>query len=155
MGNMGDYINIYEDETGIILEIPLERDGSLLQSTLSSRIPGALTLRYKVHESDLWNGIVSDEEYLFPPDGGWGSRTYFCVYDYDVVSKKFMNSINIPLRGYGVCEKDGSHNPASGYCPPQSNTQYVFPDDKPLNGNTRNENTAGNGIHPERAVRQE
>ncbi|KAG5889548.1 hypothetical protein JTB14_024956 [Gonioctena quinquepunctata] len=76
-----EYLQVAEDEGEEPIELPSEDDGTLLLSTLSAQFPGASGLKYKAPESKTFRGVRLNEGRLHsPPDGGWGSHVYYCVF---------------------------------------------------------------------------
>ncbi|XP_023019444.1 TAR DNA-binding protein 43 [Leptinotarsa decemlineata] len=76
-----EYLQVAEDENEEPIELPIEDDGTLLLSTLAAQYPGASGLKYKTSESKSFRGVRLSEGRLHPPpDGGWGSEVFYCVF---------------------------------------------------------------------------
>lgn len=77
---MSTYLRVSEEEGEEPIELPSEDDGTLLLSTLSAQFPGTCGLKYRNVESGTMRGVRLTEGRLHPPDGGWGSNVFFCVF---------------------------------------------------------------------------
>ncbi|CAG9854288.1 unnamed protein product [Phyllotreta striolata] len=76
-----EYLQVAEDEGEEPIELPTEDDGTLLLSTLSAQFPGSSGLKYKNPETKTFRGVRLSEGRLHPPpDGGWGSQVFYCVF---------------------------------------------------------------------------
>lgn len=76
-----EYLQVAEDEGEEPIELPSEDDGTLLLSTLSAQFPGSSGLKYRNPESKSFRGVRLSEGRLHPPpDGGWGSQIFYCVF---------------------------------------------------------------------------
>ncbi|XP_066153872.1 TAR DNA-binding protein 43-like isoform X2 [Euwallacea fornicatus] len=76
-----EYLQVAEDEGEEPIELPTEDDGTLLLSTLAAQFPGASGLKYRNPENKSVRGVrLSDGRLHPPPDGGWGSHIYYCVF---------------------------------------------------------------------------
>lgn len=76
-----EYLQVAEDEGEEPIELPSEDDGTLLLSTLSAQFPGSSGLKYRNPESKTFRGVrLSDGRLHPPPDGGWGSQIFYCVF---------------------------------------------------------------------------
>ncbi|KAJ8950753.1 hypothetical protein NQ318_011246 [Aromia moschata] len=76
-----EYLQVAEDEGEEPIELPTEDDGTLLLSTLSAQFPGSSGLKYRNPESKSFRGVRLSEGRLHPPpDGGWGSQIFYCVF---------------------------------------------------------------------------
>lgn len=76
-----EYLQVAEDEGEEPIELPTEDDGTLLLSTLSAQFPGAVGLKFKAPESKTYRGVrLTDGRLHPPPDGGWGSQIFYCVF---------------------------------------------------------------------------
>lgn len=73
------YVQVSEDENDEPIELPVEDDGTLLLSTLLAQYPGASGLKYKT-ESRATRGVRLNEGRLHPPEIGWGTVTFYCVF---------------------------------------------------------------------------
>lgn len=76
-----EYLQVAEDEGEEPIELPSEDDGTLLLSTLVGQFPGASGLKYRNPESKTFRGVrLTDGRLHPPPDGGWGSQIFYCVF---------------------------------------------------------------------------
>lgn len=76
-----EYLQVAEDEGEEPIELPTEDDGTLLLSTLSAQFPGSSGLKYRNPESRAMRGVrLSDGRLHPPPDIGWGTQVFFCVF---------------------------------------------------------------------------
>jgi len=57
------------------MELPREKDGTVLLSTVQAQYPNAIGLKYK-SSSGGWRGIRAETNVLDPPAGGWGEGVY-------------------------------------------------------------------------------
>ncbi len=62
-----------------VTELPLEDDNTLLLSTVCATFANAIGLKYR-HESGSLRGLRLANERFSPPEEGWSSVTFFCVY---------------------------------------------------------------------------
>lgn len=58
------------------MELPSEKDGTLLLSTVNAQFPNATGLAYK-SDSGGWRGIRIEDNIMNPPDGGWSDHVYY------------------------------------------------------------------------------
>lgn len=77
---MSSYIQVSEVEGEEPIELPTEDDGTLLLSTLAAQFPGTCGLKYRNPESRALRGVRLVEGRLHPPENGWGSVVYYCVF---------------------------------------------------------------------------
>lgn len=77
---MSSYIQVSEVEGEEPIELPTEDDGTLLLSTLAAQFPGTCGLKYRNSESRVLRGVRLVEGRLHPPENGWGSVVYYCVF---------------------------------------------------------------------------
>ncbi|XP_018565988.1 TAR DNA-binding protein 43 isoform X3 [Anoplophora glabripennis] len=76
-----EYLQVAEDEGEEPIELPSEDDGTLLLSTLAAQFPGSSGLKYRNPESKSFRGVRLSEGRLHPPpEGGWGSQVFYCVF---------------------------------------------------------------------------
>ena len=74
---MEDFVLITALEGGECIEVDVEDDGTLTTSSIQSQFGrDAIGLRYKNPATGNWRGVKADGDHLFPPKGGWSSRTY-------------------------------------------------------------------------------
>ncbi|XP_031330084.1 TAR DNA-binding protein 43-like isoform X2 [Photinus pyralis] len=76
-----EYLQVAEDEGEEPIELPTEDDGTLLLSTLSAQFPGSCGLKYRNPDSRAMRGVrLSDGRLHPPPEIGWGSQIFYCVF---------------------------------------------------------------------------
>jgi len=77
---MPAWIAISEKEGADPEELPTERDGSLLLTSLTNLYPNVTTLKYR-GPSMVWRIVRCIDGILTPPedDGSWGSHVYVCI----------------------------------------------------------------------------
>lgn len=73
------YIQVSEDEAEEPIELPGEPDGSLLLTTVTAQFPNACGLKYRNPDTGAFRGVRLLEGRLHAPEGGWGSRVFYCV----------------------------------------------------------------------------
>merc|ERR1712080_724638 len=70
------FINVVaKDGSDDIMELPREKDGTVLLSTVQAQFPSAIGLKYK-SPSGGWRGIRVENNVLHAPHGGWGDAVY-------------------------------------------------------------------------------
>ena len=70
-----------ENAPGDTLELPLEPNGTLAQSTLQAQFPGATGLKYKKDGSDRFRGVRVAEGMIYPPeDGSWTNIAFMATF---------------------------------------------------------------------------
>ncbi|KAK9754063.1 Transactive response DNA-binding protein N-terminal domain [Popillia japonica] len=75
------YFQVAEDEGEEPIELPTEDDGTLLLSTLAAQFPGTCGLKYRSTDSKAMRGVrLSDGRLHPPPESGWGSQMFYCVF---------------------------------------------------------------------------
>ncbi|XP_072160139.1 TAR DNA-binding protein 43 isoform X2 [Bemisia tabaci] len=84
---MAVFVQVVEEEGDEPIELPAEEDGTLCLSTLSAQFPGATGLNFRA-ENCSTRGVRCVDNGLFPPQDGWGSRTYICVLPKGSMSTK-------------------------------------------------------------------
>jgi len=72
------------------MELPREKDGTVLLSTIQAQFPDAIGLKYR-SSSGAWRGIRAEDNVLEAPHGGWGDITYV-VTQTDPSKKKSAES---------------------------------------------------------------
>lgn len=76
-----EYLQVAEDEGEEPIELPTEDDGTLLLSTLSAQFPGSSGLKYRNPDSRAMRGVrLSDGRLHPPPEIGWGTQIFYCVF---------------------------------------------------------------------------
>ena len=76
-GGYQSFVKVVEsDGSDDFMELPVEKDGTLLLSTLNAQFPDAIGLKYK-SASGNWGGIRSENNIMNPPNGGWGEHLYY------------------------------------------------------------------------------
>ncbi|XP_065584017.1 uncharacterized protein LOC136043039 isoform X2 [Artemia franciscana] len=74
-----DYICIKSPNYRGTIELPLEDDGSLLLTTLTSQFPDATGLTFYCESAQATRGLKLSEGKLWPPRGGWSNTSYSCT----------------------------------------------------------------------------
>jgi len=69
------FVNVASDEDSDVMELPAEKNGTILLSTIQAQFPEAIGLKYKSSSGGL-RGIRAENNILDPPHGGWGVTTY-------------------------------------------------------------------------------
>lgn len=64
-----------EDDLDECMELPSEKDGSILLSTIQAQFPCAIGLKYK-SATGLMRGVRVYDNILRPPFEGWGNNHY-------------------------------------------------------------------------------
>lgn len=72
------YLNAKIETSVEILELPLETDGTLLLSTLTSQHPKASGLKFK-GETGNWRAVKILDGKFFAPEGGFGETVFTIV----------------------------------------------------------------------------
>ena len=77
-GDVGyqSFVNVGKQGSDDFMELPREKDGTVLLSTVKAQYPSAIGLKYK-SDSGGWRGIRAADNVLDPPNGGWGETIYF------------------------------------------------------------------------------
>ncbi|XP_055325775.1 TAR DNA-binding protein 43-like [Sitodiplosis mosellana] len=76
-----EYVQVAEEEGEETIELPIEKDGTLLLSTLQGQFPGTSCLKYRNSVSNAIRGIRLTEGRLYPPsEDGWGNQVYLCAF---------------------------------------------------------------------------
>jgi len=84
MGSMShtslvNYIKIWESTNSADpIEVPLERNGTLLLSTLIGQFPNTAGLRFW-SDTGAWRGLKCEDNVIYPPPQGWGTLDYYIV----------------------------------------------------------------------------
>lgn len=87
-----EYLQVAEDEGEEPIELPTEDDGTLLLSTLSAQFPGSCGLKYRNPDSRAMRGVRLSEGRLHPPpEIGWGSQIFYCVFPKGLANEFFYN----------------------------------------------------------------
>jgi len=82
------------DEDEEFMELPREKNGTVLLSTIQAQFPDAIGLKYR-SSSGAWRGIRAEDNILEAPYGGWGDITYV-VTQIDPSKKKSSNHEDPP-----------------------------------------------------------
>ena len=70
------FVKVAEDESlENFIELPTEKFGGMLLSTLQAQFPNAIGLKYK-SPSGSWRGIRLSDNTFAPPFEGWGETVY-------------------------------------------------------------------------------
>lgn len=65
-----------------VVDLPLEKDGTLLLSTLRAQYPDACGLKYVALDNGRTRALRLADDKLHPPtDDGWGDIVYFCSFN--------------------------------------------------------------------------
>ncbi|VVC27967.1 RNA recognition motif domain [Cinara cedri] len=74
------YVQVAESENSFVdpIDMPTEKDNSLLLSTLEAQYPGAIGLKYRVN--NRLRIVRLNEDKLYPPEDGWLDRIYICNF---------------------------------------------------------------------------
>jgi len=75
---MTGYVKIADEVDATPVEIPPEDDGTLSLPTVKAFFPGTITLKFQF-DGCVIRVVKSSVSKLYPPDGGWKDRIYFCV----------------------------------------------------------------------------
>ncbi|KAI0980474.1 hypothetical protein GJ496_002880 [Pomphorhynchus laevis] len=79
-----------ENESGEVIEIPIEDDGCILLSTICSHYPNASGLKYLSKESGVWRAVRVVDQKLYPSEGSWAD-----VENYNIVYPKgILDTVN-------------------------------------------------------------
>ena len=70
------FVKITDGDCDDFMELPSEKDGTVLLSTVRAQFPSAIGLKYR-SSSGGWRGIRAVDNVLDPPLSGWGETTYF------------------------------------------------------------------------------
>jgi len=85
------YVKIWESTNSTDpVEVPLERDGNLLISTIVGQFPNTVGLRFW-SDTGAWRGLKSEENIIYPPPQGWGNTDYYIVLGPAVAPLKRVN----------------------------------------------------------------
>ena len=78
---MGRYVQVAEEEGLEPIELPVEEDGTMLLTTLTSQFPGASGLKYRNEETGTIRAVSLSESKFQPPESGWTSSSiFYCVF---------------------------------------------------------------------------
>jgi len=77
---MSTYLKVSEDEGEEPIEVPTEEDSTLLLSTLQAQFPGASGLKFRNPDSGGMRGVRITEGRFHPPESGWGTNVFVCVF---------------------------------------------------------------------------
>lgn len=70
------YVRIGESSTDDLVELPTERNGTLLLSTITAQFPDAIGLRFK-SDNGCWRGVRVVDGVLDIPLEGWRDMDYY------------------------------------------------------------------------------
>lgn len=89
------YILVGDDEdSDVYMELPTEKDGSILLSTIQAQFPNAIGLKFK-SSSGLWRGVRISDNILHPPFEGWDDNHYVITLPkQDPVKRKMDGLMN-------------------------------------------------------------
>lgn len=75
----GPHIRLFESEAfPTAVEVPLEKDDTLLLSTVVAQYPGAVGVRFR-GPTGTWRGLKCDGNLIYSPPQGWGNTDYYIV----------------------------------------------------------------------------
>ena len=77
---MAQHVRILEHVDAEPVEVPLERNGTLLLSTLVGQYPETVGIRFK-SETGAWRGVRCVGNVIHAPPNGWGNTDYYIVCD--------------------------------------------------------------------------
>ncbi|XP_015786142.1 TAR DNA-binding protein 43 [Tetranychus urticae] len=78
---MACYVQVCENETSEPIELPIQEDGTMLLTTLTSQFPGASGLRYRNEETGTMRAVSLVENKFQAPDKGWSKiSVYYVVF---------------------------------------------------------------------------
>ena len=64
-----------DEDSDIFMELPTEKDGSILLSTIRAQFPSAIGLKFK-SSTGSWRGVRISDSILDPPFDGWQDNHY-------------------------------------------------------------------------------
>lgn len=70
-----EFIQVTDQEGNDIIELPVERNGTVLLSTIQAQFPNAIGLKYRSLNGG-WRGVRAADNILDPPSNGWGETIY-------------------------------------------------------------------------------
>jgi len=75
------FVKVAEKESSSddYMELPREKDGTVLLSTIQAQFTNAIGLKYK-SSSGAWRGIRAEDNILEAPHGGWGETVYIVTH---------------------------------------------------------------------------
>ena len=75
------YVQVAEEEGAEVIELPIEDDGTMLLTTLTSQFPGASGLKYRNDETNTMRAVALADSKFSPPERGWTqSGVFYCVF---------------------------------------------------------------------------
>jgi len=87
MDEYTEFINVASKiDSDDTMELPREKDDTVLLSTIQAQFPSAVGLKYR-SSSGGWRGIRAEDNVLTPPSGGWGEDLYI-VTESNVMKRK-------------------------------------------------------------------
>jgi len=97
MGSMShtspQYVKIWESTNSTDpVEVPLEKDGTLLISTIIGQFPNTVGLRFW-SDTGAWRGLKSEENIIYAPPQGWGNTDYYVVLGPSVPLKRGNDAV--------------------------------------------------------------
>ena len=84
------FVKVTEQGSDDFMELPREKDGTVLLSTVQAQYPSAIGLKYK-SASGGWRGIRAEDNVLDPPFGGWGENLYFITQSGEFTCRIFIH----------------------------------------------------------------
>ncbi|KAK7873925.1 hypothetical protein R5R35_012939 [Gryllus longicercus] len=106
---MQSYLLVAEDEGEEPVEVPIEEDDTLSFSSLAAQFPGISSLKYRNPESGLMRALRAVDGRLHPPEGGWGSSVYLCVFG--LVNAEARSTTSRRVKAHVRVAEDESEEP--------------------------------------------
>lgn len=76
-----EYLQVAEEENEEPIELPLEKDGTMLLTTVKGVYPGACGMKFRNPETNAVRGVRLSDGVLHPPNEGWDEKSvYVCVF---------------------------------------------------------------------------
>lgn len=90
------FVKISKGDSDEFMELPREKDGTVLLSTVQAQYPSAIGLKYK-SSSGGWRGIRAENNVLDPPFGGWGEDVYI-ITESDALKRRASEDSSVHKR---------------------------------------------------------
>lgn len=85
------YVQVSESENSEPIDVPTEKDDSLLLSTVEAQYPGVIGLKYRVN--NRLRAVRLNDSKLYPPEDGWLDRIYMCNFRNAPTVKRKHNEV--------------------------------------------------------------
>lgn len=106
---MAAYIQIGDNiNNDVLIEVPSEKDGTLLLSSVAAQYPGSVGLKFK-SETGAWRGCRVEGNIVDAPVDGWGTRSYYVVRQ--AQKRSATSQSGAPNEKQTREDEDGSNNP--------------------------------------------